>query len=143
MMELLTFSLDGEAYGIDVMAVREIRSWSRPTPLPRTAAHVCGVINLRGTVLPVVDLGLHLGLPEREATDRSVIVVIEDSGQLVGLLTDAVSDIVALDPATLSDPPDMGHGPGSSGIRALHVTDEGMIRILHTRGLLDHAPAAA
>ena len=78
------------------MSVREIRGWTRATSLPHSPPYVRGVINLRGTVLPVVDLAQRLGLPAASSRDRNVIIVVDLDGRTVGLLVDAVSDILAL-----------------------------------------------
>ncbi|MFT6104986.1 MAG: purine-binding chemotaxis protein CheW, partial [Paracoccaceae bacterium] len=92
-LELLSFRVAEQEYSVDIMSVREIRGWSRATPLPHAAAHVCGVINLRGTVLPIIDLAKRLGLEVLAATERNVIIVVQVNGQTVGLVVDAVSDI--------------------------------------------------
>ena len=82
--ELITFELAGQIFGIDIMSIREIRAWTPVTKLPRVPAHVAGVVNLRGTVLPVVDLAARLGWAPTEATSRHAIIVTQLGGQVSG-----------------------------------------------------------
>jgi purine-binding chemotaxis protein CheW len=127
---LLSFRVAEQEYSVDIMSVREIRGWSRATPLPHAAAHVCGVINLRGTVLPIIDLAKRLGLEVLAATERNVIIVVQVNGQTVGLVVDAVSDILSIPQSELQPPPDMSSERGQSYIRALTVVEGRMLRVL-------------
>lgn len=128
--ELLTFKLGQQEYALDIMSVREIRGWTKTTPMPHAPAFMRGVINLRGTVLPVMDLAARLGLPPAQTTERNVIIVVKCNVGMTGLLVDAVSDIITLSSDDMQPPPDMGHDGGSNTIRALSLIDERMIRIL-------------
>ena len=92
--QLITFHLGTQSFGLDIMAIREIRAWSPTTRLPHVPHYVAGVVNLRGTVLPVIDLAARLGWEPVSPTDRHVIIVAQVNGQLRGLIVDAVSDIV-------------------------------------------------
>ncbi len=129
-IELLTFRLADQEYSLDIMSVREIRGWTRATPLPHAPHYMKGVINLRGTVLPVMDLADRLGLSAREQTDRNVIIVVKLGDSMTGLLVDAVSDIIALTAADLQPPPDMSAGTAEGVVSALTLIDERMIRVL-------------
>jgi purine-binding chemotaxis protein CheW len=129
-IELLTFKLADQEYSLDIMSVREIRGWTRTTPLPHAPAYMKGVINLRGTVLPVMDLSQRLGLKPRDHTNRNVIIVVKHEDVLTGLLVDAVSDIIALTADDLQPPPDMQSGTGLNVVKALTLIDERMIRVL-------------
>lgn len=104
-LELLTFRVADQEYSLDIMSVREIRGWTRTTPMPHAPDYMRGVINLRGTVLPVMDLARRLHLPSQETNDRNVIIVVNLNGTLTGLLVDAVSDIVAITEDDLQPPP--------------------------------------
>ena len=95
-----------QEFCIDIMSVREIRGWTPATALPHAPAYVRGVINLRGSVLPIVDLAERLGFPPTDASARQVIIVVQVGAQIVGLLVDAVSDILTL--TTENDPADAG-----------------------------------
>ncbi|MEC7298052.1 MAG: chemotaxis protein CheW [Pseudomonadota bacterium] len=128
--ELLTFRVADQDYSLDIMSVREIRGWTRTTPMPHAPEFMRGVINLRGTVLPVMDLARRLNLPTRETSDRNVIIVVKINGTLTGLLVDAVSDIVAMTEDDLQPPPELSSDPLMSVVRALTVIDDRMIRVL-------------
>jgi len=129
-VELLTFKLSDQEYWLDIMSVREIRGWTKATPLPHAPSYMRGVINLRGTVLPVMDLADRLGLPPREHSDRHVIIVVKHEDTMTGLLVDAVSDIIALSENDLQPPPDAAGQTNPSVIKSLTLIDDRMIRVL-------------
>lgn len=141
--ELLTFKLADEEYALDIMSVREIRGWTRTTPMPHAPAYMRGVINLRGTVLPVLDLAARLGLPPIETTPRNVIIVVHDQDSTTGLLVDAVSDIVTLSDDDLQPPPEVQSASGLRSICALSLKDDRMIRILALTSVLGQDESAA
>lgn len=128
--ELLSFRVGEQEYSVDIMSVREIRGWSRATPLPHSAAHVRGVINLRGTVLPIIDLAQRLGLSIVEASERNVIIVVQVRDQTLGLVVDAVSDILSIPLQDLQTPPDLSQDVDNSYVRALTVIEGRLLRIL-------------
>ena len=129
-LELLTFQLADQEYSLDIMSVREIRGWTKTTPLPHAPKFMKGVINLRGTVLPVMDLAERLGLEPRKKNDRNVIIVVKLDDMMTGLLVDAVSDIIAITEDDLQPPPDMSANAAQSVVSALTLIDERMIRVL-------------
>jgi purine-binding chemotaxis protein CheW len=94
--ELLSFRIGEQEFCVDIMAVREIRGWTEATPLPRAPDYIRGMINLRGTVFPVVDMSVRFGLPLNDSASRRVIIVVWIDTRLVGLLVDAVCDIIAV-----------------------------------------------
>lgn len=128
--EYLTFHMSGHEYAMDIMRVREIRGWTRATPMPHAPAFMKGVINLRGTVLPVMDLSVRMGMEALDGSARNVIIVVSLEQGMTGLLVDAVSDIVTLADSDMQLPPDLGGDPGARMIRALRPQEDGMIRIL-------------
>lgn len=136
-IELLTFRLADQEYALDIMSVREIRGWTRATPLPHAPHYMKGVINLRGTVLPVMDLALRLGLPEREQNERNVIIVVKFEDVMTGLLVDAVSDIVALTKDDLQPPPELSSGAAQGVVSSLSLIDDRMIRVLDLANTID------
>lgn len=142
-MELLTFELGEQEYSLDIMSVREIRSWTRATPMPLAPSYMRGVINLRGTVLPVMDLADRLGLPKCGHCERNVIVVVKHDGYMTGLLVDAVSDIVALNQEDMQPPPDTGTQDGPSVIKSLTLIDDRMIRVLDLSQIVVHSESDA
>lgn len=129
-IELLTFQVGGQEYAIDIMSVREIRGWTKATPLPHAPSFVRGVINLRGTVLTIVDLADRLGMGSTKTNERNVIIVVHTGKETVGLLVDAVSDILAVNKSELQAPPEMSADNEQTFVSALMIADERMIRIL-------------
>ncbi len=138
----------GERFGIAVSAVREIRIWSEPTALPWQAPALLGVINLRGAVLPVIDLGRRLDLDRRLGLGqtpapgarglgpRPVIVVLEAGGRQVGIAVERVEDIVTIPDAGLEPPPATGSSPAGACLSALALRDDGLLRILDAGALM-------
>lgn len=106
-IEIISFYLGGQFFCVDIMAVREIRSWVPTTMLPYSPAYVLGVINLRGSIIPVIDLAIRLGLAPTEPTERSAIIISQVSGKLVGLLAESVSDMMTVKESQLQPPPDV------------------------------------
>lgn len=135
-IELLAFRVGEQEYCVDIMSVREIRGWSRATPLPFSPPHVKGVINLRGTVLPVIDLAVRLGMPPIEGDERNVIMVVSINGQTAGLLVDAVSDILAVATSDLQPPPDLAADKDKACISALTLVENRLIRMLELQSVL-------
>ncbi|CTQ34062.1 chemotaxis protein CheW [Jannaschia rubra] len=134
--ELLTFRCGGQSYGIDIMAVREIRGWSEPTPLPHAAPFMRGMVNLRGAVLPVMDLAQRLGQARTVDDPRNVIIVVQDGRRVHGLLVESVSDIVHPGADQLQDVPPAGpEEPGTMAER-LFILDDEMIQVLSTSRIL-------
>lgn len=142
-VELLSFRLAEEEYSVDIMSVREIRGWTRATPLPHAPMHVRGVINLRGTVLPVVDLSVRLGMEPVVGDARNVIIVVQVGSQTAGLLVNAVSDILALPRTELQPPPELAADSAHSFIEALTIVDGRMIRVLDLSAVLPDENAEA
>ncbi|HWK67418.1 MAG TPA: chemotaxis protein CheW [Rhizobiaceae bacterium] len=105
--ELIAFRIGGQEFCVDIMSVRDIRGWTQTTPLPHSPDYVKGVINLRGSVLPVIDLAARLGFKPTEPTARHVIIVTQVNNQSVGLLVEAVSDILTINAATIQPTPDV------------------------------------
>jgi len=135
-VELLTFTMGDQYYAVDIMLVREIRGWTKPTPLPHAPDYMRGVINLRGTVLPILDLGARLNGQRTEATGRNVIIVVEIADQIAGLLVDAVSDILTLNRSDMQPPPELTADRNENFIETLTVVDDAMVRTLDMSALL-------
>lgn len=141
--ELITFEVEGQVFGLDIMAIREIRAWSPTTRLPRVPSYVAGVVNLRGTVLPVIDLAARLGWRATEATPRHAIIVTQQGAQISGWIVDSVSDIVTLDSEALQPPPPTSAGdtvvPFLEGLAAI---EDSMVMVLNLATLSDGAEIA-
>ncbi len=106
--EFLTFRLGEEVYGIDILQVQEIREIELVTRIPRVARFVRGVINLRGAIVPVVDLGLMFGFPQPIALEKASAIVLNTDKRLVGLVVSAVSDVIGLAASEILPPPELG-----------------------------------
>ncbi|QMU57664.1 MAG: chemotaxis protein CheW [Boseongicola sp.] len=129
-IELLSFFVGEHEYSVDIMSVREIRGWSKTTSLPHSPPYVRGVINLRGTVLPVIDLALRLGLEAGEPDERNVVIVVDVSGRTLGMRVDAVSDILSIPLHELKPPPDIAANTAETFLKALTLVDDRMVRCL-------------
>lgn len=134
--EFLSFRVGGQDYCLDIMSVREIRAGTRATPLPHAPQFMRGVINLRGTVLPVMDLSSRLDLGAGSDRDGNVIIVVTNGDHIMGLLVDAVSDILAVPEKDMQTPPDLTVDRDRSFISALMIVDDRVIRILDLDAVL-------
>ena len=141
--ELIAFRIGEQEFCVDIMSVREIRGWTPATPLPRAPGYMKGVINLRGTVLPIIDLGARFGLRTCEPTARHVIMVAHVGGRLVGLLVDAVSDIVQLDEGQVQPTPDVASDEVRTFVQGIFAVDGRMISLIDVSLILPPAEAAA
>lgn len=128
--ELISFRIGEQEFCVDIMSVREIRGWTIATPLPRSPEFVRGVINLRGAVLPIVDLSARLGLGATEPEARHVIIVCRIAHQMVGLLVDAVSDILTVTDDLVQATPDVGCDQVRTFVRGIMAIDGRMISLI-------------
>lgn len=135
-LQQLTFSLADEEYGVDILAVREIRSWSRVTRIPQTPDYVLGVLNLRGAIVPVMDLRLRFGLQRESYGDDTVMIVVAIGERLFGIVVDAVSDVVDIDPATIKPVPDMGAVVDTRYLKGLVTHVDRMVMLLDVEKLM-------
>ncbi len=134
--EYIVFRLGAQEFGIDIMSVREIRGWTPATSLPHAPPYVRGVINLRGVVLPIIDLAERLGFPPINVTARQVIIVVQIEQRLVGLLVDAVSDILTQPNDKIQPPPDVASEAVKDFILGMLAIDERMIGIIRLDSIL-------
>ena len=128
--QLITFQIGVQELGVDIMAVREIRAWSEPTPLPHVPDHVQGVVNLRGAILPIVDLSSLLGWGKVEATPKHVIIVMAIGEQLQGVIVDSVCDIVNVPTGQMQPPPECDSGANNGFVEGLVPFETRMITVL-------------
>jgi purine-binding chemotaxis protein CheW len=137
--EVLTLRLGAEEYGIDILSVQEIRSYEQPTRMAGSQPHVLGVTNLRGTIVPVVDLRCRFGL-EPAYGHATVTVVLAVGGRTVGAVVDSVSDVVALTPAQVKPEPEFGPAVDAGHITGIATLGEGeharMLILLDIAGLM-------
>ena len=134
--EYLSFGIGDHEYSVDIMSVREIRGWTKTTSLPHAPRYVRGGINLRGTVLPVVDLAMRLVLDESEPEERNVIIVVDVGSRVMGLRVDAVSDILSFSPDQLQAPPDVAVNNTTPFVKALTILEDRMVRLLDLEAVL-------
>lgn len=123
---LVAARIGSQDFAIDIGAVREIRGWAPPTPLARAPAYVQGMVDLRGVVIPIIDLAARLGLEPIAASRTSVIVVVQIRDRLAGLLVDSVSDLMNVDAARVQPTPDTGSREPHEVVRGI-VEVEGRI----------------
>jgi purine-binding chemotaxis protein CheW len=128
--ELISFRIGAQEFCVDIMEVREIRGWTPATALPQAPPFVRGVINLRGAVLPIVDLGARLGLGAADPTARHVIIVAQVQNQVVGLLVDAVSDILTVTDDMIQPTPDVASEMVRTFVRGLLAIDGRMVSFI-------------
>jgi purine-binding chemotaxis protein CheW len=141
--ELIAFRIGDQEFCVDIMAVRELRGWTQTTPLPDSPAYVRGVINLRGSVLPVIDMAARIGLPLSEAGPRNVIIVVCIADQLVGLLVDSVCDILATADDDLQATPALASDSLQAFVVGLVTVEERMIAMLALDQLMPAQALAA
>lgn len=141
--ELIAFRVGDQEFCVDIRAVREIRGWAPATPLPLSPSYVRGVINLRGMVLPIVDLGSRLGLGTAEPSARSVIIVARVGLRTVGLLVEAVSDILTFPEDAIQPTPDIACDTVRSFVRGVIPFENRMISVIALDGILPEAVTEA
>ncbi len=138
--QYLTFIMAGEEYGVDILAVQEIRGWESATPLPNSPPHIKGVINLRGTIVPIVDLRQCFGMEGIEYTAITVVIVLkvntDDGHRVMGIVVDAVSDVYALAEGDMRPAPDLGTSVSTHVIKGLVNVDNKMVILLDIDELL-------
>jgi len=128
--ECLTFRIGAEDYGIDILQVQEVRSYEAPTRIAQTQPHVLGVLNLRGEIVPVIDMRLQLGLAQANFNDSTVVIVLKVGGRAFGLVVDAVSDVVGLTPEQLRPVPGLGRGIAADLLLAIATLNERMLLLI-------------
>jgi purine-binding chemotaxis protein CheW len=137
--QVLTFRLGEETYGIDILRVKEIRGWSPVTRLPQSPSHVLGVLNLRGAVVPIIDLRRQFALESAGFSPTTVTIVLSLQSQRgvqeCGIVVDAVADVVDLPADAVRPAPELGHQPRSKYVLGLATVAERMLIILDARCL--------
>ncbi|SET43340.1 chemotaxis protein CheW [Oceanicella actignis] len=133
--QYVTFMVGDRTYGVDIVSVREIKQWTPATMLPNQPAYTRGVLNLRGTIVPVHDLRARFGGPLTEATDTHVVVIVWIGQQTIGILVDAVSDIITVSPDDVRPVPAGVGGADEKAISGLVNTEAGLVSLLDLEGL--------
>ena len=134
--EFLAFALGGEEYGIDIQAVQEIRKVDPVTTMANAPAHLKGVINLRGIIVPIVDLRVWLGLDQANYDINTVVIVVSLHGQTVGLVVDGVSDVCTLGQEDIKPPPPLHGTMNTAYIVGIGTEGERMLILVDIEALL-------
>ena len=138
----LTFVLATEEYAVDILRVQEIKGWNKVTKIPNTPDYICGVINLRGTIVPIIDLRLRFSLEEQTYGAMTVVVVVKvvsdkNKERIMGIVVDAVSDVYDVPENQIKPPPDFGSVISTEFVKGLATVDEKMVIILDIDRLLN------
>ncbi len=133
--EFISFAVGDEQYGVDIMAVREIKDWSTVTQLPNQPGHVRGVVNLRGVNVPIIDLRCRFGNGLTDATPMHVVIVIQVEGDTVGLLADRVLDIIAVEASQIQPVPKASHNGRAGFLSGLVAVENAMIALIDLEAL--------
>jgi purine-binding chemotaxis protein CheW len=135
-IQFVTFVLKDETYGINVMQVQEVLRVSEIAPVPGAPPYVLGIINLRGNVVTVIDTRGRFGLPPTEVDDSSRIIVIESEKQVVGILVDAVAEVVELQSDEIDVAPNVGNEESSRYIQGVATRDNSLLILVDLNKLL-------
>jgi len=128
--QYVTFAVDNSQYGIEITKVREIKGWSEPTELPNSPYAMRGVQNLRGVIVPIFDLRAQFGLGETQAREEHVVIIVTLGDRLIGVLVDAVSDILTLEPGEVLPVPAMEQSGSQRFLSGLVSRDNRMVALL-------------
>ena len=132
----LTFRLSDQDYGIAISKVQEIREWTKVTPLPNSPSYIKGMLNLRGAIVPVIDLRMRLGLETLERDGFTVIIVVNVGGRLAGIVVDTVSDVVSVDPGQRRALPEFEGQANRRFIEGLAQIDDRLMVLLNVDQLI-------
>lgn len=138
-LQYLTFAMNGEEYGVDIMTVREIKGWTEATRLPNAPAYVRGVINLRGLIIPIFDLRARFLGTATQADASHVVIILAVGERNIGLLVDAVSDILTVTAADVQGAPDINSSVEADFIGGLISLENRMVVLLSVERLFSNA----
>jgi purine-binding chemotaxis protein CheW len=140
--QFLSFQLGAEEYGIDILRVQEIRAYEKATRMPNTPAYIKGVINLRGVIVPVIDLRMKFGLESAEYNEMTVVVVLNLAHRTIGIVVDSVSDVLALAAGDIRPAPEFTARVDNAFVRGLATIDQRMLIIADIERLMTGAEMA-
>ncbi|KAF0222681.1 MAG: Chemotaxis signal transduction [Rhodospirillaceae bacterium] len=135
--QFISFTIGEEEYGVDIMAIREIKGWTASTELPNTPEYMRGVINLRGAIVPIFDLRSRFSGGLTQASARHVIIVVSVHDRVIGILVDAVADIITVSAADIQPVPELDHHDHSGFLTGLVTVDGRMVALLDLHQLFD------
>lgn len=134
--QFLTFNLGEELYGVDILRVQEIKGYTAVTKIPNTPSHIKGVLNLRGTIVPIIELRTKFGMPTIDYTAFTVIIVVVVRDKVMGLVVDSVSDVLNIDKKDIQPPPQFGANVDINFIDGIGKSGEKLVAILNMDRLL-------
>ncbi len=137
--EFLSFKLGPEEYGIDILKVQEIRSYEQPTRIANAPAFVKGVVNLRGVIVPIVDMRLKYGMESAEYNDFTVVIVLNVAKRIVGIVVDSVSDVVELNAEQIKHAPEFNDSIDASYITGIGSVQDRMMILIDIEALIGSA----
>jgi purine-binding chemotaxis protein CheW len=141
--EFLTFRLGAESYGIEILKVQEIRGYETPTAIANAPAFIKGVVNLRGVIVPILDLRIKFQLPEADYDDFTVVIILNVAGRVVGVVVDSVSDVLTLAAEAIRPTPEFASATfDTKYITGLGTVDERMLILLDIEKLMTGADMA-
>lgn len=134
--QYLTFSLGEELYGVDILRVQEIKGYTAVTTIPNTPSHIKGVLNLRGTIVPIVELRTKFGMPAIDYTAFTVIIVVVVQDKVMGLVVDAVSDVLDIAKSDIQSAPDFGSKVDVTFLNGIGKSGDKLVSLLNIDRLL-------
>lgn len=137
--QYLTLRLGGEEYAIDILRVQEIRSYEEPTSMVNSPSFVKGVVNLRGVIVPIVDLRMKLNIDKVDYTEFTVVIILNVKGTVIGAVVDSVSDVVTLDAKNIKPAPQFESAIESRFIVGLADVGERMLIVMNIETLMSHS----
>lgn len=137
--EFLAFKLGSEEYGMDILRVQEIRSYEVPTRMANTPAYIKGVVNLRGVIVPIIDMRIKFNLEQVNYDTFTVVIVLNIGKQVIGMVVDGVSDVITLTPEQLRPVPEFSSTIGSDHLLAIGAVEDRMLILLDIEKLMTSA----
>jgi purine-binding chemotaxis protein CheW len=135
MQQFISFRIGDEEYAIDIMTVREIKGWTEVTVLPKQPEFILGVLNLRGTIVPIFDLRCRFGLGLTQATKTHVVIIVSVLDRILGLLVDAVSDILTINSSEIRSVPEMDRAVCTEFLSGIIAVNDTMVVLLSLESL--------
>ena len=140
--EYLSFTLGAEEYGVDILKVQEIRGYEKPTAIANAPAFIKGVVNLRGTIVPIVDMRIKFNLGDAKYDQFTVVIILNVAGRVVGMVVDGVSDVITLAEEQMRPAPDFSASFDTQYITGLGTVDERMLVLVDIEKLMSGAEMA-
>ncbi|HWK95448.1 MAG TPA: chemotaxis protein CheW [Pseudolabrys sp.] len=140
-IQFISFAIGDDQYGVDIMAVREIKGWTDITRLPKQPEYVRGVLNLRGAIVPIVDLRCRFGQGLTETTPLHIVIIVQIDGRQIGLIGDRVLDIVSVETTQIQKVPRTGNSPPTAFLSGIVSHDDVMIALIDLPNLLTASDA--